>query len=173
MFWDQYLLQTHITRQADLYLDCDGDRLPFEALPIAMQSIACDTVITANRPGPWPCHERYADKQVTPKARHSIHDEVRYEKNKGSSKLPRQLHDYILDLRGVHHFSRVVFWVFCRSHVGIKSEDLKRNSRHLASSIWKRNHKATNRQWSHHITIGIELHKPYALQIVSHCRVNL
>ena len=34
----------------------------------------------------------------------------RSKKNKGSSKLPRQLHDYILDLRGVHHVSRVVFW---------------------------------------------------------------
>jgi hypothetical protein len=69
-------------------------------------------VITANGPGPWPYHERYADKQVTPKARHNSHDEAPYEKNKGSSKLPRQLHDYILDLRGVHHFSRVVFWEF-------------------------------------------------------------
>ncbi|KAK2138670.1 hypothetical protein NP493_7354g00001 [Ridgeia piscesae] len=45
-----------------------------------MQSIACDTVITANRPGPWPYHERYADKQVTPKARHNSHDEAPYEK---------------------------------------------------------------------------------------------
>ena len=93
-------MQTHITRQADFYLDSDGDRLPFEALLIAMQSIACDTVITANRPGPWPRHERYSDKQVTPKARHNSHDEVPYEKNKGSSKLPRQLHDYILDCVG-------------------------------------------------------------------------
>jgi hypothetical protein len=102
-------LQTHITWHAHLYVGSDGDPLPFEALRIAMQSIACDTVITANRPGPWPYHERYADKQVTPKARHNSHDEAPYEKNKGSSKLPRQLHDYILDLRGVHHFSRVVF----------------------------------------------------------------
>ena len=93
-------MQTHITRQANLYLDSDGDRLPFEALLIAMQSIACDTVITANRPGPWPRHERYADKQVTPKARHNSRDEVPYEKNKGSSKLPRQSHDYILDCVG-------------------------------------------------------------------------
>ena len=50
--------------------------------------------------------------QVTPKARHNSHDEVPYEKNKGSSKQPRQLHDYILDLRGVHHFSHDVFWEF-------------------------------------------------------------
>ena len=78
-----------------------------------MQSIVCDTVITANRPGPWPYHERYAEKQVTLKARHDCHDEVPYEKKKkGSSKLPRQLHDYILDLRGVHHFPRVVFSEF-------------------------------------------------------------
>ena len=27
MFWDQYLLQSHITRHADLYLACCGDRL--------------------------------------------------------------------------------------------------------------------------------------------------
>ena len=105
MFYDEYVLQTHITRQAHLYIGSDGDPLPFEALPIAMQSIACDTVITANRP----YHERYADKQVTTKARHNSHDEAPYEKNQGSSKLLRQLHDYILDLRGVHHFSRVVF----------------------------------------------------------------
>ena len=52
MFWGQYLLETHITRQADLYLGSDGDRLPFEALPIAVQSIACETVITVNRSGP-------------------------------------------------------------------------------------------------------------------------
>jgi hypothetical protein len=109
-------LQTHITWHAHLYVGSDGDPLPFEALRIAMQSIACDTVITANRPGPWPYHERYADKQVTPKARHNSHDEAPYEKNKGSSKLPRQLHDYILDLRGVHHFSRVVFWEFFVVH---------------------------------------------------------
>ena len=109
-------MQTHITRHAHLYVGSDGDPLPFEALRIAMQSIACDTVITANRPGPWPYHERYADKQVTPKARHNSHDEAPYEKNKGSSKLPRQLHDYILDLRGVHHFSRVVFWEFFVVH---------------------------------------------------------
>ena len=68
---------------------------------------------------------------------------------------------------------RRVLRVFCRSHFGIKSEDLKRNSRHLASSIWKRNHKATNRQWSHHINIGIQLHKPTALHIGSRSRVNL
>ena len=30
----------HITRQAHLYVGSDGDPLPFEALPIAMQPIA-------------------------------------------------------------------------------------------------------------------------------------
>ena len=82
MLSDQYLLQTHITRQAHLYLSSDGDRLPFEALPIARQSIACDAVTTANRPGPWPCPERNADKQVTPKSRHNCHVEVPYEQTK-------------------------------------------------------------------------------------------
>ena len=35
---------------------------------IAMEIIACATVMNANRSGLWPSHERYADKQVTPKA---------------------------------------------------------------------------------------------------------
>ena len=38
---------------------------------IAMEIITYATVMNANRPGLWPCHERYADKQVTPKARHN------------------------------------------------------------------------------------------------------
>ena len=139
-----------------------------------MQSIVCDAVITANRPGPWPCHERYADKQITPKARHNSNDEVPYEKNQRflqTTQATRRLYTRLAWVAPL--LSRRVLRIICRSHFGIKSEDLKRISRHLASSIWKRNHKATNRQWSHHITIGIELHKPYALQIVSHCRVNL
>ena len=74
---------------------------------------------------------------------------------------------------GAPLLSRRVLRVYYRSHFGIKSENLKRNWRHLASSIWKRNHKATNKQWSHHINISIELHKPNALQIGSHCSVNL
>ena len=36
-----------------------------------METIAYATVINADRPGLWPCHDRYADKQVTPKARHT------------------------------------------------------------------------------------------------------
>ena len=47
-----------------------------------METIACATVISANRPGLWQCHERYADKQVTRKARHISHGEVPYEKTK-------------------------------------------------------------------------------------------
>ena len=48
-----------------------------------MESIAhVATVIHANRPGLWPCHERYAGKQVTAKARHNSHDEVPYENTK-------------------------------------------------------------------------------------------
>ena len=173
MFWGQYLLETHITRQADLYLGSDGDRLPFEALPIAVQSIACETVITVNRSGPWPFQERHADKQVTPKARHNSHDEVPYEKKRFFQTTQATTRLYTRLGWGAPLLSRRVLRVFCCSHFGIKSEYLKRNSRHLASSIWKRNHKAINRQWSHHITIGIELHKPNALQMVPHYRVNL
>jgi len=47
-----------------------------------MVTIANTTVINANRPGLWPCHERYADKQVTPKARHNTYGEEPYEKTK-------------------------------------------------------------------------------------------
>ena len=128
-------MQTHITRQAHLYLNSDGDRLPFEALPIAMQSIACDAVITANRPGPWPCHERYADKQVTPKPRHNSHDEVPYEKTKVLPNYPQTTRLYTRLARGAPLLSRRVLRVYCRSHFGIKSENLKRNRRHLASSM--------------------------------------
>ena len=40
------------------------------------------TVISANRPALWSCHERFADKQVTPKARHNSDGEEPYEKRK-------------------------------------------------------------------------------------------
>ena len=50
---------------------------------------------------------------------------------------------------------------------------MKPNSRHLPSSIYKQNHKATNRQRSYDVIIDFELHKLYALQRVSHHRVNL
>ena len=49
---------------------------------IGNNSIAYDTVINANRPGIWPCHERYADRQVTPKARHNSHSELPSAKTK-------------------------------------------------------------------------------------------
>ena len=134
MFWDQYLLQTHITRQANLYLDSDGDRLPFDALLIAMQSIACDTVITANRPGPWPRHERYADKQVTPKARHNSRDEVPYEKKtKVLPNYPGKLTRLYTRLRGVHHFSRVVFWEFFVAH----TSESNRKTKNESVDIWQ------------------------------------
>ena len=47
-----------------------------------METIAYATVSNANRPDIWPCHERYTDKQVTPKAIHKCHGEVPYEKTK-------------------------------------------------------------------------------------------
>ena len=115
-----------------------------------MDPIAYTTVINANRPGLWPCHEGYADNQVTPKARHNSDGEEPYEKTEVAPKLPRQLRNYILD-----HYSRAAFSEgLCRLHFGLK---WKPKSRHVASSIGKRNHKATNRQWSHHIIIDVEL----------------
>ena len=51
----------------------------------------------------------HAEKRVTLKARHNSNDELPYEK-KQFFLLPRQLREYMLDLCGVHHFSRVVFW---------------------------------------------------------------
>ena len=53
-----------------------------------MGSIAYATVINANRPSLWPCHECYADKQVTPEARHYSADEVPYEKTKVVQNYP-------------------------------------------------------------------------------------
>ena len=47
-----------------------------------METIAYTTVINANRPGLWPCHERHADKQVMPKARHNSDGEEPYVKTK-------------------------------------------------------------------------------------------
>ena len=61
-----------------MYLGNAGDRLYYEALP----SIAYATVINANRPGHWPCHERYANEEVTSKARCNSHGEVPYETTK-------------------------------------------------------------------------------------------
>ena len=47
-----------------------------------METTAYATVINANRPGLWPCHGRYADKQVMPNARHSSDGEEPYVKQK-------------------------------------------------------------------------------------------
>ena len=91
-------------------------------------------------------------------------------KNNSSFTLHRQLRDCMLKLCGVHLFSRLVFWeLFCRAHFGIKYEDLKPNSRYLASSILKRNHKELISN-GHIIIIDIELHKLYVLE--RHYRVN-
>ena len=38
-----------------------------------------------------------------------------------------------------------------------RSRSHRGKSRHVASSKWKRNQKAANRQWSHHIIIDVEL----------------
>ena len=73
-----------------MYLKYD---MPFQAIQdvteieyicwyIALETIAYATVISANRPGLWPCLERYADKQVTRKARHNIDGVEPYEKTK-------------------------------------------------------------------------------------------
>ena len=53
-----------------------------------METIVYATVINANRPGLWPCHERYADKQATPKPRYNRHGEVPNEKTKVDSNYP-------------------------------------------------------------------------------------
>ena len=53
-----------------------------------METIAYATVGNANRPGLWPCHERYANKQVTPKARHNSYGEVPSEKTKVVANYP-------------------------------------------------------------------------------------
>ena len=45
-----------------------------------MEPIAYTTVINANKPGLWPCHGRYADKQVMPKARHNSDGEDHQQK---------------------------------------------------------------------------------------------
>ena len=47
---------------------------------IALETVAYATVISANRPALWPCRERYADKQVTPKARHNSEGEEAHDK---------------------------------------------------------------------------------------------
>ena len=49
---------------------------------IAMETIAYATVIIANRPAIWPCHNRYPDKLVTPKPRHNSDGEEPFEKKK-------------------------------------------------------------------------------------------
>ena len=87
MFWDQHLLQARISRHEDLYLGSDL-YLGCISWLIAMEPIAYTTVINANRPGLWPCHEGYAEKQVTSKARHNSDGEVPYEKTKVAQNYP-------------------------------------------------------------------------------------
>ena len=53
-----------------------------------MEPIAYTTVKNANRPGLSPYHESYADKQVTPKARHNSDGEEPYEKTKVAPNYP-------------------------------------------------------------------------------------
>ena len=119
MIWDQCLLQSHISRHTNLYLGSSVDRLHILKHCYGNNHIRYSD--QCNRPGLWQCHERYADKQVTPKPRHCSHGEMPYEKRNSFSKLPRQLRYDILDLRAVHHFCRVVFWdVLCRSQFGLK-----------------------------------------------------
>ena len=44
-----------------------------------MATITYGTVVNANRPGLWLCHDRYADKRVTPTAKHNSQGEVPYD----------------------------------------------------------------------------------------------
>ena len=80
MFRDQYFLQSHISRHANLYLGSGEDRLHILRHCHGNNSIRYSD--QCQQPGLWPCHERYTDKQVTPTARHNSQGEVPYEKTK-------------------------------------------------------------------------------------------
>ena len=82
-------MQSHISRHAYLYQVVTETGCIFS--DIAIETIAYATVINANSPGFWPCHERYGDKQVTRKARHNSHGEVPYEK---TNVVPNYPYDY-------------------------------------------------------------------------------
>ena len=86
MFWDQYLLQARISRHEDLFLVVT--EIGCILWLIAMEPIAYTTVINANRPDLCPCHEGYAEKQVTSKTRHNSDGEVPYEKTKFAPNYP-------------------------------------------------------------------------------------
>ena len=62
-FWPQ-LIRGRPSPQCSMLSLCTGCIFGY----IAMEIIAYATVMNANGPGRWPCHERNADKQVTPKA---------------------------------------------------------------------------------------------------------
>ena len=83
-----------------------------------METLAYATVITANRPGLWPCHERYSEKQISPKTRHSSHGEVPYEQTIVVPNYP----DDILACVGCTIFSRRVLRgvvsLTIRTHIG-------------------------------------------------------
>ena len=141
-----------------------------------METITYATVINANRPGLWQCHECYADKQVTPKPRHCNHGEMPYEKRNSFFQTTQTLTIWyprfacgapILSRRVL----RCVVSLTIRTQIGrpetkeqifrkfrMKNQiakQLRGNSRIISSLILS---------W---------LHKLYALQRVLHYRVNI
>ena len=140
-----------------------------------METIAYATVINANRPVLWPCHEHYSDKQVSLKARHSSHCEVPYEKNNSCSKLHRQLRDDILDLRGMHPFLASCSERCC---VARTSDSSRKTWNQRADISQVQYEQETTKQLTGNGRIISSLllrwlHKLYALQRVLHYRVNL
>ena len=123
-----------------------------------METISYATVINANRPDLWPCHERYSDKQVTPKARHTSHGEVPYER---TIVVPNYIDNYEMTYKtcvGCTTFSRRrvlrgIVSLTLRIQIG-RPETKEQTFRNFNMQTKT---QATNRQWSHHIIVATDM----------------
>ena len=141
-----------------------------------METITYATVINANRPGLWQCHERYADKQVTPKPRHCSHGEMPYEKINSFFQTTQTITIWyprfacgapILSRR----FLRCVVSLTIRIQIGRPE-----NERADISQVPYENQIAKQLRGNSRIISSLILswlHKLYALQRVLHYRVNI
>ena len=120
MIREQYLLQWHISRHANLNLGSCVDRLHILKHCHGNNHIRYSDQCQQARSlaVPWAlCRQTGNANTYTLQSWRSA---IR-KKDNSCSKLPRLLRHDILDLRRVHQFSRVVFSdVLCRSHFGLK-----------------------------------------------------
>ena len=141
-----------------------------------METITYATVINANRPGLWQCHERYADKQVTPKPRHCSHGEMPYEKINSFFQTTQTITIWYPRFAcRCTNFVASCSEMCCVAHNSDSNrKTLKRKSRY--SQVPYENQIAKQLRGNSRIISSLILswlHKLYALQRVLHYRVNI